>query len=40
MSINVKKMEDSQNIGVVYDLQLDGSIVNALGWNIISNTDG
>lgn len=40
MSINVKKMEDSQNIGVVYDISLDGSVVNALGCNVISNTDG
>lgn len=40
MSINVKKMGDSQNIGVVYDISLDGSVVNALGLNVISNTDG
>ena len=40
MSINVKKMEDSQNIGVVYDISLAGSVVNALGCNVISNTDG
>jgi hypothetical protein len=40
MSINVKKMEDSQNIGVVYDISLDGSVVNALGYNVMSNTDG
>ena len=40
MSINVKKMEDSKNIGVVYDISLDGSVVNALGYNVISNTDG
>ena len=40
MSINVKKMEDSQNIGVVYDISLDGTVVNALGMNVISNTDG
>ena len=39
-NINVKKMEDSQNIGVVYDISLDGSVVNALGCNVISNTDG
>lgn len=24
----------------VYDIQLDGSVINALGWNCISNTDG
>lgn len=40
MSINIKKMEDSQNIGVVYDISLDGSVVNALGYNVMSNTDG
>lgn len=39
-SINVKKMEDSQTIGVVYDISLDGTVVNALGMNVISNTDG
>jgi hypothetical protein len=39
-NINVKKMEDSQNIGVVYDISLDGTVVNALGMNVISNTDG
>ena len=38
--LNVKKMEDSQNIGVVYDISLDGTVVNALGVNVISNTDG
>ena len=40
MSINVKKMEECQNISVVYDISLDGSVVNALGMNIVSNTDG
>lgn len=42
MSINIKKMEDSQNIGIayVYDISLDGSVVNALGMNVVSNTDG
>lgn len=39
-NINVKKMEDSQAIGVVYDISLDGTVVNALGMNVISNTDG
>ena len=24
----------------VYDISLDGSVVNALGMNVISNTDG
>jgi hypothetical protein len=40
MSINTKKMEKCQNISVVYDISLDGSVVNALGMNIVSNTDG
>lgn len=40
MSINVKKMEDRQNVGVVYDISLDGTVVNALGMNVMSNTDG
>jgi len=39
-NINVKKMEDCQGIGVVYDISLDGTVVNALGMNVISNTDG
>lgn len=39
-SINVKKMEESQGIGVVYDISLDGTFVNALGMNVVSNTDG
>lgn len=38
--LNVKKKEDSQNIGVVYDISLDGTVVNALGMNVMSNTDG
>lgn len=38
--INVKKMEDSQAVGVVYDISLDGSVVNALGGLVMSNTDG
>lgn len=39
-NINVKKMEDCQGIGVVYDISMDGTVVNALGMNVISNTDG
>ena len=38
--LNVKKLGDSQNIGVVYDISLDGTVVNALGMNVMSNTDG
>lgn len=40
MSINVKKTEDNQSLDVVYDISLDGTVVNALGMNVISNTDG
>ena len=40
MSINVKKWEDSQNIGVVYDISLDGTVVCANGDVVMSNTDG
>ena len=40
MSINIKKMEGHQNISVVYDVSLDGSVINALGMNVVSNTDG
>ena len=32
-----KKNED---VRVVYDIHLDGTVVNALGRNIMSNTDG
>ena len=32
---NIKKIDD-----YVYDIQLDGTVVNALGLNVISNTDG
>lgn len=38
--LNIKKMEDSQNIGVVFDISVDGTVINALGSNVISNTDG
>lgn len=38
--IKTIKKEDSQNIGVVYDISLDGTVVNALGMNVMSNTDG
>ena len=40
MSINVRKMEDNQNIGVVYDISLDGTVVCANGYVVMSNTDG
>ena len=38
--VKKNKKEDSQNIGVVYDISLDGTVVNALGMNVMSNTDG
>ena len=38
--VKKNKKEDSQNIGVVYDIPLDGTVVNALGMNVMSNTDG
>ena len=38
--INVKKVKDYQNTNIVFDVSLDGTVVNALGMNIISNTDG
>lgn len=36
--INVTKK--NENVRVVYDISLDGTVINALGRNIISNTDG
>ena len=39
--LNVKKIaKERKGIGVVYDIALDGTVVNALGMNVISNTDG
>ena len=38
--MNAKKIGGSQNVGVVYDISLDGTFVNALGMNVVSNTDG
>lgn len=39
--LNAKKITgESKHIGVVYDISLDGTVVNALGMNIMSNTDG
>ena len=39
--INVNKKEQENNkVSVVYDIQLDGTVVNALGMNIAHNTDG
>ena len=36
--IKVEKIND--NVGPVYDISLDGTVVNALGMNTVSNTDG
>lgn len=38
--INTTKIKDTQNLDYVYDISLDGTVVNALGMNVISNTDG
>lgn len=40
MSINVKKIGKEEVNGVVYDISLDGTVVNALGMSVLSNTDG
>jgi hypothetical protein len=38
--LNSEKIKGKEEIGVVYDISLDGTVVNALGMNVISNTDG
>lgn len=38
--ITIKKRGKEEVSGVVYDISLDGTVVNALGMNVISNTDG
>ena len=38
--LNSKKIKGKEEFGVVYDISLDGTVVNALGMNVISNTDG
>lgn len=35
-----KKINNADNTGYVYDISLDGTVVNALGLNVVSNTDG
>lgn len=37
---NIQKIGKEELSSVVYDISLDGSVVNALGCNLISNTDG
>ena len=36
----VEKIRKEEVGGAVYDISLDGTVVNALGMNIMSNTDG
>ncbi len=38
--VNAEKKEKVGLNSIVYDISLDGSVVNALGMNVISNTDG
>ena len=38
--LNSKKIKGKEEVGVVYDISLDSTVVNALGMNVISNTDG
>lgn len=40
MCIEILKKRKEEVGGIVYDISLDGSVVNALGMNVISNTDG
>jgi hypothetical protein len=37
--LNSKKLEKG-NVRVVYDISADGTFVNALGMNVLHNTDG
>ena len=36
----IKTCNNGKMDGYVYDISLDGTVVNALGLNVISNTDG
>ena len=38
--IKVEKIRKEEVGGAVYDISLDGTVVNALGMSIMSNTDG
>ena len=38
--LNVEKIGGNHSVGVVYDISLDGTFVNALGMNVLHNTDG
>lgn len=40
MSINVKKIRKEEVDSVVYDISLDGTVINSLGMSVLSNTDG
>ena len=37
--VNVK-IKNKKQKDFVYDISADGTVINALGWNCISNTDG
>ena len=38
--LNSKRIDVKNEDSIVYDISLDGTVVNALGMNVISNTDG
>ena len=38
--IKIEKIRKEEVNGAVYDISLDGTVVNALGMNVMSNTDG
>lgn len=40
MSISAEKIKGSNNDDFLFDISLDGTVVNSLGMNVISNTDG
>lgn len=40
MCVKILKKRKEEVGGIVYDISLDGTVVNALGMNVMSNTDG
>ena len=36
----IKKVKFKDDVRDVYDISLDGTFINALGMNVMSNTDG
>lgn len=40
MGVKIKKIDGFQDSELLYDISLDGTVVNALGMNVMSNTDG